>query len=127
VWNYMKRTGTARKPLAKGESLHNRIDVELQQIQMFQGLSPWQQIKKLGRNGFDRGAPIGMFDRIAARCGDIGLWIVPVGELEGFCRTIEARHGPDFTEKVLSQRDIEKDPELAEARTFVSKIWHQRA
>ena len=33
VWNYMKRTGTARKPLAKGESLHNRIDVELQQIQ----------------------------------------------------------------------------------------------
>jgi transposase len=33
VWNYMKRTGTARKPLAKGESLHDRIDVELQQIQ----------------------------------------------------------------------------------------------
>jgi hypothetical protein len=29
----MKRTGTARKPLAKGESLHDRIDVELQQIQ----------------------------------------------------------------------------------------------
>ena len=33
VWNYMKRTGTTRKPLAKGESLHDRIDVELQQIQ----------------------------------------------------------------------------------------------
>jgi transposase len=33
VWNYMKRTGTARKPLSKGESLHNRIDAELQQIQ----------------------------------------------------------------------------------------------
>src|SRR3982074_1605714 len=33
VWNYMKRTGTARKPLAKGEALHDRIDVELQQIQ----------------------------------------------------------------------------------------------
>jgi transposase len=33
VWNYMKRTGPARKPLAKGESLHDRIDVELQQIQ----------------------------------------------------------------------------------------------
>ena len=31
VWNYMKRIGTARKPLAK--SLHDRIDVELQQIQ----------------------------------------------------------------------------------------------
>jgi transposase len=25
VWNYMKRTGTARSPLAKGDSLHHRI------------------------------------------------------------------------------------------------------
>ena len=33
VWNHMKRTGTARSPLAKGESLHDRIDVELLQIQ----------------------------------------------------------------------------------------------
>ena len=29
VWNYMKRTGTAKRPLAKGESLHDRIDAEL--------------------------------------------------------------------------------------------------
>jgi transposase len=33
VWNYMKKTGTARNPLAKGESLHDRIDVELLRIQ----------------------------------------------------------------------------------------------
>ena len=33
VWNYMKRTGTARSPLAKGESLHDRIDTELLMIQ----------------------------------------------------------------------------------------------
>jgi transposase len=33
VWNHMKRTGTARSPLAKGESLHDRIDAELLQIQ----------------------------------------------------------------------------------------------
>src|SRR6266699_3556946 len=32
VWNYMKRTGTARSPMAKGESLHDRIDEELFQI-----------------------------------------------------------------------------------------------
>ncbi len=32
VWNYMKRTGTARRPMAKGESLHERIDEELFQI-----------------------------------------------------------------------------------------------
>jgi len=33
VWNYLKRTGTARKPLAKGDSLHDRVDAELKEIQ----------------------------------------------------------------------------------------------
>jgi hypothetical protein len=33
VWSYMKRTGTARKPLAKGDSLHDRVDAELKEIQ----------------------------------------------------------------------------------------------
>lgn len=38
VWNHMKRTGTARSPLAKGESLHDRIDVELLRIQQNRAL-----------------------------------------------------------------------------------------
>ncbi len=38
VWNHMKRTGTAKVPLAKGESLHDRIDVELLEIQRSPGL-----------------------------------------------------------------------------------------
>ena len=33
VWNHMKRTGTAKSPLAKGELLHDRVDVELLEIQ----------------------------------------------------------------------------------------------
>ena len=33
VWNHMKRTGTAKSPLVRGESLHDRIDVELLEIQ----------------------------------------------------------------------------------------------
>src|SRR5713226_4120651 len=32
VWNYMKRTGTAKSPLVAGDSLHDRIDEELLQI-----------------------------------------------------------------------------------------------
>jgi len=32
VWNYMKRTGTAKSPLAKGDSLLDRIDEQLFQI-----------------------------------------------------------------------------------------------
>ena len=29
VWNYVKRTGTAKNPLASGESLEDRVDAEL--------------------------------------------------------------------------------------------------
>ena len=32
VWNHMKRTGTAKRPLAKGESLHERVHQELVSI-----------------------------------------------------------------------------------------------
>jgi transposase len=31
--DYMKRTGTGKRPLAKGESLHDRIDAELLELQ----------------------------------------------------------------------------------------------
>lgn len=33
VWNHLKRTGTAKSPLVKGESLQDRIEDELSQIQ----------------------------------------------------------------------------------------------
>ena len=33
VWNYMKRTGTARRPLAKGQSLQDNIEADMLAIQ----------------------------------------------------------------------------------------------
>jgi len=33
VWNHVKRTGTAKKPLAPGEFLQDRIDADLQAVQ----------------------------------------------------------------------------------------------
>ncbi len=33
VWNYVKRTGTAKSPLASGESLQGRIEADLQAVQ----------------------------------------------------------------------------------------------
>jgi len=38
VWNHMKRTGPARSQLAHGQSLHDRIDAELLQIQQNRAL-----------------------------------------------------------------------------------------
>jgi hypothetical protein len=32
VWNYVKRTGTAKSPLTSGESLEDRIEADLQAV-----------------------------------------------------------------------------------------------
>ena len=62
------------------------------------------------------------FQELQALCGKIGLWIVAVGELEGFCKSIP-HHGPRWVQKVIELRDLRSDPELEPARKFVREIW----
>jgi energy-coupling factor transporter ATP-binding protein EcfA2 len=90
---------------------------------VFKTLSPWDVIKQAGRRGFKAGPTTNQFDQLAAKCSEIGLWLVPEGEIEGFCRSIEAGHGPAFVERVLQERNIETDVELEEARTFIKRVW----
>jgi hypothetical protein len=90
---------------------------------VFKTLSPWDVIKQAGRRGFKAGPTTNQFDQLAVKCAQIGLWLVPEGEIEGFCRSIEAGHGPAFVERVLQERNIETDYELEEARMFIKKVW----
>ena len=90
--------------------------------QIFRNASPWSAMKGSGRSALSHGEPIQQFDRLCKKCSDHGLWIVPVGELEGFCRSVGS-HGPGFVQKVLEERDLEADNELQEAREFVGKVW----
>ena len=55
----------------------------------------------------------------------MGLWIVPVGELEGFCKSVGG-HGPRWVQQVIEERDLANDPELQRAREFVSEIWNSK-
>ena len=89
---------------------------------IFKDASSWSTMKSSGRSALSHGEPIKQFDRLCKKCSDHQLWIVPVGELEGFCRSIGS-HGPGFVEKDLEEHDLESDPELQEAREFVRKIW----
>lgn len=93
--------------------------------EVFKTISPWSAMKRSGRSALPAGEAIKHFDALTAKLGDHGLWIVPVGEMEGFCRSV-GQHGPGFVEKVLEERDLKSDPELKEAREFVAEIW-QRA
>lgn len=90
--------------------------------EVFKTVSPWSAMKRSGRSALPAGEPIKHFDALSEKCGDHRLWIVPVGEIEGFCRSVGS-HGPGFVEKVLEERSLETDHELQEAREFVGKIW----
>ncbi len=102
-------------------------NVEQDIKKFFRLTSPWDNVKHSGRSALRGAATIAQYNHLIEKCEGIGLWIVPVGELEGFCRSIDARHGPSFVEKVLEDRDLGTDPELGEARTFVTKIWQSMA
>ena len=89
---------------------------------IFKEASAWSAMKGSGRSALSHGEPIKHFDRLCEKCSDHRLWIVPVGELEGFCRSVGS-HGPGFVERVLEERDLAVDSELQEAREFVGRIW----
>lgn len=90
--------------------------------EVFKTVSPWSAMKRSGRTALPAGEPIKQFDALSKLCSNHGLWIVPVGEIEGFCRSIGS-HGPRFVEKVLEERSLETDPELQDARAFIGEIW----
>ena len=90
--------------------------------EVFKTVSPWSAMKRSGRTALPAGEPIKHFDALSKLCSKHGLWIVPVGEIEGFCRSIGS-HGPRFVEKVLEERGLETDSELKEARDFIGEIW----
>lgn len=87
-------------------------------------ISPWSALKHAGRASLPGGDPTRLFNELILLCSSFGLWIVPVGELEGFCRSIGS-HGPTFVEKVLEERSLGLDPELHDLREFIRQIWRQ--
>ena len=90
--------------------------------EIFKDQSPWSALKQNGRSAVPGGEPTKNFDSLSGKCSDLRLWIVPVGEIEGFCSSVGS-HGPRFVEQVLDERSLESDPELGPAREFVECIW----
>ena len=92
---------------------------------VFRKASPWNAVKRSGESALPSGDPTKQFQKLAAICKEIGLWIVPVGELEGFCKSV-GRHGPRWVQQVIEERNLSNDPELERARAFVSEIWKSK-
>ena len=87
-------------------------------------VSRWEAIKSSGERALPSGEAVRHFNRIRTFCQEVGLWIVPVGELERFCTPVGGR-GSRWAQQVLEQFDLKVAPELEEARKFVREMWER--
>ena len=84
------------------------------------GNDAWAQIKKIGKAGFTGGEPAA-YERVESVCKSAGLFVVPVGEMEGFDKTIN-KEKKDWVYQILGMCDLALEPKLEEARKFVQAI-----
>ena len=92
---------------------------------IFRKASPWDAVKQVGGVALPAGQATQQFQELQGLCRQMGLWIVPVGELEGFCKPVGG-HGPRWVQQVIEERDLATDPDLESARGFVREIWQSK-
>ena len=136
-WSAIKTAVEERRPPFNAEQIVRLIKNEIDDVSgigefpkdrerkikaIFKVISAWDELKHVGRSFLRGASAVQQFDKLDEKCAAIGLWFVPVGELEGFCRTVPG-HGPAFVGKILEEMNLDNDHRLQEAREFVSKIW----
>jgi hypothetical protein len=85
--------------------------------------SAWSEAKTIGEPYIPAGEATAAYARLKAELESKGLFVVPVGELEGFDKTITAsRHGPAWLGEVM-QKDLTQAP-FDIPRAFVEKVLH---
>lgn len=80
----------------------------------------WNQIKKIGKAGFSGNAPAA-YEKVEAVCKSEGLFVVPLGEMECFDKTVN-KEKKDWVYHVLENYDLATEAKLEEARKFVQEI-----
>jgi len=84
--------------------------------------SAWSIAKKVGPAGLPRGNARSDYNALAQELEAIGIYLIPVGEVEEFCPEMGG-HGPKFVNKVLNELDLGSE-QLESLRSFVLK-FHQ--
>lgn len=84
------------------------------------GNDEWAHIKKIGKTGFDADGPEA-YEKVETLCKSRGLFVVPVGEMECFDKTVN-KEKKDWVYHVLENYDLANEPKLETARKFVQLI-----
>jgi energy-coupling factor transporter ATP-binding protein EcfA2 len=81
---------------------------------------PWSIVKKFGVRAIPAGDAQRDYGSLREKLESIGIYLVPVGEIENFCLEIGS-HGPKFVTKLLSTIPL-NDPKLSELHDFVRRV-----
>jgi len=80
----------------------------------------WADLKKIGKSGFTGSAPAA-YEQVETVCKAAGLFIVPVGEMECFDKTIN-KEKKDWVFHVLENYNLANDSRLKDARKFIQEV-----
>jgi ABC-type polar amino acid transport system ATPase subunit len=117
-----------KMPLRKtlNDELNKSADERLKEYEveklkeLLRGERPWGRVKSDGIGAFPPGKPHEAASRILERLKELGLFLVPVGELESFVKDVGG-HGPNWANEVLSRYpNLMDDDHYEEVRKFVS-------
>ena len=76
--------------------------------------SAWGRMKNAESRELPKGEPTKAFERLWSYCSSIGIWIVKVGEMEGFCKMADGK-GQRWAQEALTKYNLKEDPELEDA------------
>lgn len=80
----------------------------------------WKDIKKIGKDGFTGDAPAA-YEKVEAVCKYSGLFVVPVGEMECFDKTVN-KEKKEWVYHILENYNLSTEQKLSKARIFVQEI-----
>jgi predicted ATPase len=82
--------------------------------------SAWAHAKEVGKAFIPSGDATNAYERAQINLREKGLYVVEVGQLESFCKSI-GNHGPKWVNEVMT-KNFKTDPELDIARQFVRHV-----
>lgn len=80
----------------------------------------WANIKKIGKAGFTGDEPAA-YENVETICKSVGLFVIPVGEMECFDKTIN-KEKKDWVYQVLENYNLANEQKLEAARKFVQEV-----
>jgi hypothetical protein len=133
-WELVKSSIEQRKPELETSEVKKEIDRILENVDqasfpkeaaekikaVLKKSSAWAQAKTIGRTFVPSGDATQACSRLLENLSAAGLFVVEVGELEGFVRSVGG-HGPRWVNEVLAL-NLATDSKLDDARSFIRRV-----